>query len=665
VTLFPLFAQQSTMAPGTAPGAMVDSLQAASDSGLVPSPLPDPVVNLVQWIFQRPGWVMISGIVIGAIVAAVAAWFLWKHRKDIWTWLTTRSRGTKLLMASTAGLFLLVAGGVGYKVNDYMEHDNEFCRGCHVFIPYGQPFVRPDTGTYLIVNQLEGKHDTLECHDCHLPNKIQQAQELVLWMVDRPDKVPAHEKVPPTVCKSCHEQGDAKDTWQEIVTTAGHRVHFESDSLKDKKVECLTCHARSAHRFEPVDSTCAQQGCHLTDEVTIKLGKMSDATGLHCAVCHEFTAAVPRLATVDSATGTLVPGDRQCFSCHEMQQRLQDFDPTHDPHDGKCGMCHNPHTNVKPDDALKSCATAACHGDWRKVEFHTGAAHRKGIEDCETCHTPHAARVDASACATCHERVRGSATGKRVRKPPLPFDTTKALRSVSALPDPISPHGKGDAPPDDDPPAALFSPAPADSFEHDRHKELTCITCHTTSSPTSTLNFQAPRGCQICHHTAAAKRDCAACHASADLGPERLPVIVTVPKHPPRPREVTFEHAEHQDVACKECHATPVTLAPSEPARACAACHEQHHTEADNCAACHAGGDLEAPHTPPIVAHQDCDACHTPARVAELTPSRPFCLTCHQPQAGADHYPARECTTCHLDATPAEWRSRLMGGRGA
>jgi len=664
VTVQPLLALYPTMAPGTVPGAMVDSLPATqADSGLVHTPLPDPVVNLVQWIFQRPGWVMISGIVLGAVVAGMVLWYLWKHRHALWTWLTTRSRGTKLLMASTVGVFLLAAAGVGYRVNDYMEHDNDFCRGCHVFIPAGQPFVRPDTGSYLIVNKLEGKHDTLSCHACHLPDKIAQAQELVLWMVDRPDKVPPHAKVPPTVCKNCHEQGEAKESWQAITQTAGHRVHFESDSLKDKKIECLTCHARSAHRFVPVDSTCAQKGCHLTDDVTIRLGKMADQTGLHCAVCHEFTAAVPRLATVDSATGTLRPGDSQCFSCHEMKKRLADFDPTHDPHNGKCGMCHNPHINVKPADALKSCATAACHGDWRKVEFHTGAAHRKVAEQCETCHTPHAARVDASACATCHERVRGSATGKAVRKPPLPFDTTKALRSVSALPDPIGPHGKGDAPPDEDPPAALFSPARADSFEHSRHKDLACIACHTTSSPTSTLNFTAPRGCQICHHTAAAQRECVACHNSADLVPKAATVTVAVPTHAPRARAVSFQHARHQKVACKECHATPVSLAPAAGARDCVSCHEQHHTEAKDCAACHAGGDVAAPHAPPAVAHERCDACHTPARIALLTPSRPFCLTCHQPQV--EHYPAQECTPCHLDATPAEWRGRLVGGRGA
>ena len=190
-------------------------------AGWFPRPLPDPIVHVVQWIFQRPGWVMISGLVIGAVVAIVVLRFLWKHRRDIWTWLITRSRGTKILMASAVGVFLLAVAGVGYKANDYMEHNNNFCRGCHVFVPAGQPFVRPDTGTYLIVNQLQGKHDTLECHQCHLPDKIAQAQELVLWMVNRPDKVPAHEKVPPAVCKSCHEQGAAKETWQEITTHGG------------------------------------------------------------------------------------------------------------------------------------------------------------------------------------------------------------------------------------------------------------------------------------------------------------------------------------------------------------------------------------------------------------------------------------------------------------
>jgi hypothetical protein len=115
-------------------------------------------------------------------------------------------------------------------------------------------------------------------------------------------------------------------------------------------------------------------------------------------------------------------------------------------------------------------------------------------------------------------------------------------------------------------------------------------------------------------------------------------------------------------VACKDCHTTPVSLEPGTAEKTCVACHDQHHTEAKDCAACHAGGELDQPHAPPVVAHQACDACHTPASVAQLTPSRPFCLTCHQPQV--NHYATQECTPCHLLATPAEWRARLIGGRG-
>ena len=133
---------------------------------------------------------------------------------------------------------------------------------------------------------------------------------------------------------------------------------------------------------------------------------------------HRFTAEVPVLATRDSAQGALTPGERQCFSCHEMRSRLEGMnaDPGRDPHNGTCGMCHNPHTDVKPSDALKSCTDAQCHADWRDVAFHVGKAHRKVAERCRTCHEPHSARVDASDCTGCHTAVR---KGGGTIKPPL------------------------------------------------------------------------------------------------------------------------------------------------------------------------------------------------------------------------------------------------------
>ena len=39
------------------------------DSVVVRSPLPDPLVPIVQWIFQKPGWLMAGGIVVGALAA--------------------------------------------------------------------------------------------------------------------------------------------------------------------------------------------------------------------------------------------------------------------------------------------------------------------------------------------------------------------------------------------------------------------------------------------------------------------------------------------------------------------------------------------------------------------------------------------------------------------
>ena len=308
------------------------------DSVVVESPLPDPLVPIVQWIFQRPAWVMATGLVVGAIVALALLVLLWRRRATMGKWLSTRDRGVKLALGAAVSAVLLAIVAGGLKANDYVMHDNDFCKGCHIFVPSGQLFVQPDTGDYLLVNQLEGKHDTLSCHSCHPFNLKTQTKELFYWIVERPDKIPPHAKVPRQICEDCHVQGEAKKTWQRIASTAGHRTHLESDSADLKDVICLTCHARTAHRFQPADTTCAQKGCHLTDEVKIKLGRMAarfdpanltplpNEEQLYCNSCHQFTAEA-QFVSLDSASGTLRPGERQCFGCHEMRQLLATFDP--------------------------------------------------------------------------------------------------------------------------------------------------------------------------------------------------------------------------------------------------------------------------------------------------------------------------------------------------
>lgn len=625
---------------------------------------PDPVISAVQFFFQQSPVVMWGGVVVALVIAGFLLQALWRRRHSVRQWLVTRTALAKIAMLGGIALFVVALAGLGFRAKAFVETDNRFCSGCHIFIATGEAWVPSDTGSYTLVNRMEGKHDSLSCHSCHELKPVKEAVKMVWWMSGvREDEIPAHARVPREVCENCHVTGDAKETWQEIAATAGHRVHLESDSSALEKVECLTCHVQEVHRFVPVNTTCTQKGCH--ENTTIVLGDMAEKTvalEAHCTTCHEFTAEVPRLATRDSAVGTLVPGDKECMSCHQMQGRLASFDPAKDPHNGTCGMCHDPHAQREVQEAKLSCSTASCHETWRQEPFHLGASHRQVASECTTCHLPHQARVDASDCTGCHQQVR-SRTGGR-RSPPLPFDTTAAkLRSAAEGPV-AEPRGKGDAPVVDDSGGLSLSiqkPLAADTFPHSRHSLLPCITCHTTrAGQGGSLTFERARGCQICHHQAPSGSDCSACHQPAELNaPIPALIEIRVLSHPPRGREVAFNHGIHQELSCQACHTESVTLRPDSAVARCATCHVEHHEPERACVACHATGQIVAAHARPIEAHQNCDACHAPERVAQLVPTRPLCLTCH---TGQDHYTRTQCTECHFQTSPERFRAHLRKG---
>jgi len=608
-----------------------------------PPPLPGGVAAVLRFFFNLPQWFQIAGFIVGVIVAAIVLVVLWRRRRILVAWVVSRPRSLKITLASGAAAIILGFAGVGVVGYDYMEHNNGFCTGCHVMKAPFQRFAG-------------SKHDSLSCHACHQQSMFANMRQLYLWVAERPQSIGMHAKVPTRICASCHVRGDAKETWQRIASTAGHRTHLESDSSALKDVQCVTCHGLEVHRFVPVDSTCAQSGCHVN--VRIALAKMSNQTDAHCTTCHRFTTEVPALATRDSARGTLVPQMKQCFSCHPMQAVLAEFDPAKDPHRGTCGDCHNPHVQKVAAEAAQTCASAKCHADWRSEPFHVGKNHVAVAQNCTLCHEPHHAKVDASDCAGCHAAVKQRKTGKELN-PPLPFDTTAALRRVS-LNLPVR-HGPFfDDPPPGDPPGGGFLPA-TDSFPHARHKAISCITCHTSQSQRSRLTFQRPRGCQICHHQAPKTSDCGTCHTSTQLAaPESVTATVIVAGAPPRAHITRFEHTTHRALACVTCHTTPVSLDPDPQTLRCAACHDDHHAAGRRCTACHAGDtpEFRVAHAPPAEAHVACDACHASAIVARLVPDRTLCLSCHTKQS--NHYPKRECSICHFGATPEQLRARLM-----
>ncbi|HRX18228.1 MAG TPA: hypothetical protein P5135_04140 [Gemmatimonadales bacterium] len=665
--------------------ALIQEVAQAGDSSLarfqqgIPTeapPLPGGVSVILRIIFNAPLWAWLLAIVLGGALAFVALRWVWTHRQALREWFTTRDRGMKAAVGVVLVAVFGLVGFTGVTSWEYMQHDNGFCVSCHVM-----------EGPWNKFSVDAGKHSDLQCHDCHQQSMYASTRQLVLWVANRPQDIPEHAPVPNARCETCHEVNSGSEDWERIATTAGHRTHLESDSTALKDVQCVTCHGAEVHAFLPASQTCGQSGCH--ENLKITLGKMAEQTTWHCNTCHQFTAEVPLLATRDSAAGTLRPGVKECTSCHQMKERLGEFDVSRDPHGGTCGTCHNPHTQETPQEAGKTCTEAGCHADWRSTPFHTGTAHRAVGEQCLTCHQAHAAKVDASDCVACHEAVRA---GDGTLRPPLPFDTTRALRDVASapsvrhapvvagpgpsghpvvapVPEDDSPvRGKGDVPPPDLRPPIRTSalPPPAvDTFPHARHTSLSCITCHVppVTQRGNTLTFAQPRGCDICHHQAPRTNDCARCHARTALAtPLNVPVSVTVPEHPARTREVAFAHEVHDSLTCVACHTTPVSLAPTAAVRSCTECHAEHHAEGRACASCHSGRELTTAHADDVAAsHRACDACHTASTVRELTPDRSFCLTCHQPQQ-AEHYAPRECTTCHFLASPADFRARLVGG---
>lgn len=624
----------------------------------VQPPVPDKVAALFAAVFNAPTWAWVAGLLLVTAGAAWLAWTAWRHRLAIRTWFASRAAGTRMLLVGGLAAVLLAFGLAGTASWNYMQHDNDFCSSCHVMEGPWNKFASD-----------AGKHSVLQCHDCHQQSIMASTRELFLWVANKPEEIPAHSPVPNARCESCHNTQE-DELWTRVAETAGHRTHMESDSSALAEVQCVTCHGAEVHAFIPASRTCGTSGCH--EDVEIKLGKMAEQTALHCNQCHQFTAEVPRLATRDSAVGTMRPGRSQCLACHEMQRVLTGYVEALEPHNSTCGTCHNPHTQETPQAAGQSCTTAGCHANWQETPFHTGTAHRRVGEQCLTCHAPHASKVDPSDCVACHAAVRQRAPSGTRRLPPVPFDTARALRMSSAehaTPPEEPARGKGDVRPPDLPPSvgpADAQPAsPTDTFSHRRHTSLACITCHVSPGAQrgGRLTFEAPRGCQICHHQAATTSRCAACHQDGELAAVReLPVTITVARHPPRERLVAFAHPVHENVRCATCHTTPVSLTPSADVRQCASCHTDHHAARRDCAACHTTPQLVESHRgDPAASHRRCDACHAATTVAALTPDRAFCLTCHAAQR-TDHHPRRECTTCHMLSTPEAWRRQLRSG---
>jgi len=631
-------------------------------------PLPmGTVVEAFRFLFSGvPQWIQIGGVILGTIVVIAVIVLAIRHRVAILAWLGVKSRGFKIALGAGVGGTVLAAALVGGWSYNYMMNENDFCSSCHV--------MKSAFGKFQ-----SSEHTKLKCHDCHQQSIFASTKELYYWVLDRPDKIPVHRKVPNGICTDCHITPKRDSVWQRISATSGHQVHLKSDSSALRDVTCLSCHATEVHAFRATDLSCGESGCH--ENQKIKLGAMANQSSLHCITCHEFARPVSETISVDSTKAALVPAKLQCFSCHEMREQLAKRGLDKDPHKAACGICHNPHVQEKAAGALKSCATSECHANADTLTaFHRGLGTHV-IDNCSACHTAHSWKVESTECIGCHKNIFDERRARPQRSASIapssraivPEDLSLppgAHRPVIDRPQRAAPmagsaghrSSPGGPSPDGEieeprtytwnataPAAARRAPqqAVADSqrttapFSHARHRKVNCESCHNSNEQHGAVFVKTPSGCQSCHHAKDERSGkCETCHASEELKARGVDVTLRVStRKEDLTRPLTFDHTVHAKSACAECHDDSVGR---RVVKTCTGCHETHHTLERTCATCHQSPREQHQR----VAHDGCAACHTDAIVAALQPGRSLCLVCHAEQT--EHKPAKECVVCHL-----------------
>ena len=608
------------------------------------------IERVIRWFFSVPQWVQLTGVALAILVGiislvlvvlnarSIAAWFRRQHVTTPFVW--------KAVIGVQALVVLAVMAGAGAGFFVYSQNNNQFCLSCHTL--HDEVYQRFQQSKH---HRIAG----LRCHDCHDEPLTAEMTQVAKWMLFRPAAVGPHAPVPRKVCAGCHVKRDADSSWQRIIATAGHSVHLTTDTARRLRIECLTCHGVTAHRFVPVAETCAQSGCH--GRMDIHLGRMAGQTSLHCVTCHQFTAPVRDAADSKAAFAGLAPNAESCLGCHEMRKVIARFVPEHDPHKGRCGDCHNPHTQTTPAAAYRTCTNSGCHANPGQLSpFHRGM-HAGVLAKCGTCHQEHTWKVVGRTCLDCHQNI--------YRKAPTPVLRTSRRPSRSGPRSPalqLASMGDvslliGAAMAAREASARVGSVAEPDTmlFSHGTHSRVPCSACHSTTGPThGSVRVRSPRDCQQCHHVTTVRtlgggaNACFHCHAEKSL-PSRVQAVAiqTSTSATPITRALPFAHATHRSFVCAQCHGTPVTLAAS---ASCAGCHAAHHDARRECRTCHAAYEAHVGQQ----VHLGCagSGCHTDRAVLALGPARNVCLSCHATQV--DHKPGQDCATCHrVHWTPA------------
>ena len=315
--------------------------------------------------------------------------------------LSTRA---KVIIAVAGLLFILGAGYIAYRINDYFENDPKACFACHVHDEANKQWARSE-------------HAGINCHECHHATKKDQLVQMYRFaFLGQRSVSPRHGEVivPRTLCLRCHWERDEKYPKAPDIS----RSRYHAKHVFTEKIECTKCHGYKTHKFTMEERYCVT--CHKDKD--FKLHGSSD-TGAVCMPMGEL----PCFNCHTDRTANLLPGRKKCLFCHgddkvrneliadgtidvkhfrpsaeTIKKAVKIKVPANAAMQFECRTCHNPHRKARPD--WSNC-TASCHPTVPQTGKHE--LHMQMNLKCGDCHKPHMWKVTPEQakkdCVKCHD----------------------------------------------------------------------------------------------------------------------------------------------------------------------------------------------------------------------------------------------------------------------
>ncbi len=264
--------------------------------------------------------------------------------------------------------------------------------------------------------ELEGKHETIDCRECHVSENIVDAKfkkrkntflgldETCLSCHDD-----YHQNTLANTCIDCHDMEEFRPALGFDHDEADFKLNGEHIS-----VDCLECHqitTRNGKEFQEFTDL------DFNDCVSCHDDPHNNQIDGQCAKCHSetsFSDFVGKGSFDHNLTEFSLRGKHKtedCFSCHSItSDPLDVFQDRTNVNENSCVKCHDDvHDNKYGTDCVK-CHRESSFLSLRSMDFfdHTTTGYplqgkHNGV-DCRQCHEKRfSTPIDFTACTNCHD----------------------------------------------------------------------------------------------------------------------------------------------------------------------------------------------------------------------------------------------------------------------